>query len=243
MITHNLIKLLFASLLVTLSCAIATADPSEDDSQPTNMRPNLISQSRVEFVGGASSGGTKLGINYIVSPKFLIGLFGQNLNELSSSEGGDLDNGQYYKTTSGFSAKALLIATKYFLNEKGIESKGWFVSGQLGRVWGKYEFSQDRYERDNGFVGGTFFGIDKKIAESSSVYKTADTEVVRASVGYSIPWIDGNLLKGISLQIHGGLEINSLPENQYLTNKFGTRNVGEDVKKTFFGEIALGAYF
>lgn len=229
-----------ALLAVTFS---AQANLVEDENHLPYAKPNKIAQSHFELLAGFTAGGPKIGVNYIVNPKLLIGIFSQNLTQLAHSEGGDLDNGQYYKTTSGFSAKATLISAKYFLNDAGIESKSWFLSGQLGRAWGKYELTQDRFERDNGFIGSEFLGIDKKLAESSNAYKTADTEIFRASIGYAIPWIDGNLLKGISVQIHGGIEINSLPENQYLSNNFGTRNVGEDVKKTIFGELAIGAYF
>ncbi len=218
-------------------------DDAKDDTAESNTKPNLLSRSRIELIGGATNVGNRIGVNYVLKPNLLIGVIAHNQDKLSHSEGGDLDNGQYYKTTSGFSGKAILLSAKYFLKTEGIETKGWFINGELGRSWGKYELSQDRYERDNGFVGNTFFGIDKKLAESSSDYKSVDTNIVRASIGYAIPWIDGNLLKGVSFQAKLGLESNSLPENQYLTNKFGSRNVGEDVKNLFFGELALGAYF
>lgn len=209
----------------------------------SNTRPNSIAQSHIELIGGATNAGNRLGVNYVLKSNLLIGIIAHTQSKLSYHEGGDLDNGQYYKTTSGFSGKAVLISAKYFLKPEGIATKGWFINGELGRSWGKYELSQDRYERDNGVFGNTFFGIDKKLAESSSDYQSADTNIARASIGYAIPWVDGNLLKGVSFQVKLGVESNSLPENQYLTNKFGSQNVGEDVKSLFFGELALGAYF
>ena len=234
-------RLIFVILLITSVSTLAQSDEEQTPREYT--KPNFIAHSRIETLGGATTSGNKIGVNYVVTPRLLVGVFTQNTNKLDHSEGGDLDAGQYYKTTSGFSGKAILISAKYFLKESGIQSSGWFLSGQVGRSWGKYELSQDRYERDHGFLGNAFLGIDKKVAESSSEYKTADSDIARASLGYAIPWIDGNLLKGVSLQIHAGAEANSLPENQYLSNNFGRRNVGDDVKNMFFGEIALGAYF
>lgn len=213
------------------------------DTIESNTRPNQIARSHIELIGGATNAGNRLGINYVLKSNLLLGIIAHNQSKLSRQEGGDLDNGQYYKTTSGFSGKAILFSAKYFLKSEGITIKGWFVNAELGRSWGKYELSQDRYERDNGVIGNTFFGIDKKLAESSSDYRSIDTNIARASIGYAIPWVDGNLLKGISLQVKLGLENNSLPENQYLTNKFGSQNVGDDVKSIAFGELALGAYF
>lgn len=216
---------------------------SNDTETSSNSKPNFIAQSNFEILGGATTAGNKLGINYVVNRRLLVGITNQSTSKLNYSEGGDLDAGHYYKTTSGFSGKAILVNAKYFFKDSGIQSSGWFVSGQAGRSWGKYELSQDRYERDNGFLGNAFLGIDKKLAETSSDYKSVDTDIARASLGYAIPWVDGNLLKGVNLQMHVGAEINSLPENQYLSNKFGTRNVGSDIKNIGFAEIALGAYF
>lgn len=236
-------KSIFCSLLLFVFTLNAFANEDIDQTPSSNVKPNLIGQSRIEILGGATTAGNKLGIHYIVNPRLLVGLFTQNTSKLNHQEGGDLDGGQYYSTTSGFSGKAILVSAKYFLKDSGIQTSGWFVSGQLGRSWGKYKLSQDRYERDHGFLGNAFLGIDKKIAESSSEYKSADPNIARVSIGYAIPWVDGTLLKGISLQIHAGAEANSLPENQFLSNKFGSRNVGEDAKNLLFGEIALGAYF
>lgn len=234
---------LILSFLFLFIASFTSAQTQADETAHEYVKPNHLAQSRVELLGAATTAGNKLGINYVVTPRLLIGIFAQNNSKLSHSEGGDLDAGQYFKTTSGFSGKAVLVSAKYFLKDSGITASGWFVSGQAGRSWGKYELSQDRYERDHGFLGNAFLGIDKKVAESSSDYKSADTNIARASLGYAIPWIDGILLKGVSLQIHAGAETNSLPESQYLENKFGRRNVGEDVKNMFFAEAALGAYF
>lgn len=230
-------------ILFSLSPLIHASEFDEDSWGASASTQTPIARSRIEVIAAGTTSGTQLGVNYVLTSKLLIGIFSQKKNHLKYSEGGDLDAGQYYKTTSGFSGQALLLTAKYYLSQDGISKRGWFTSGYLGRSWGKYELSQERYERDNGFIGNQFFGIDKKLAESDSNFKSADTEILRAGVGYTIPWTDGNLLKGVSVQIQAGAELNSLPNNQRLSNKFGTQDVGNDAKKTIFAEIALGAYF
>lgn len=230
-------------ILLSLTLLTQASEFDEDSTVASASIQSPIARSRIEIIAAGTTSGTQLGVNYVLTPKFLIGIFSQKINQLKYSEGGDLDAGQYYKTTSGFSGQALLLTAKYFLSEDGITKRGWFTSGYLGRSWGKYELSQERYERDNGFIGNQFFGIDKKLAESDSHFKSADTEILRAGFGYAIPWTDGNLLKGVSVQIQAGAELNALSESQRLSNKFGTQDVGTDAKKTLFAEIALGAYF
>ncbi|GEM_PF-5355277 len=230
-------------ILFTLSLCTQASEFDEDSSFANTSIQNPIAQSRIELIAAGTTSGTQLGVSYVLTPKLLIGIVSQKTNHLKFSEGGDLDAGQYYKTTSGFSGQALLLTAKLFLSQEGITKRGWFTSGHAGRSWGKYELTQERYERDNGFIGNQFFGIDKKLADSDSRFQSANTEIFRVGLGYCVPWTDGNLLKGVSVQIQAGAETNSLPENLPLSNKFGTQDVGADTKKTVFAEIALGAYF
>jgi hypothetical protein len=216
---------------------------AETAQEQTAPKENILKSARVEVMLNSFSGANGVAAGWIVSPQIIISLFTQSRDTRSSQQGGDLDNGQYFATTSGYNGRSVLLGGKYYFKKEGFQKKGWFTGAQVGRSWGKYELSTDRYERDNGWLGNTFFGIDKKIAESDSAVKIADTEIARIGIGYAIPWIDGNLLKGVSVQFEGGFEHNSITDNQTLSTKFGTKNVGADLKHTVYGHIGLGAYF
>lgn len=184
-----------------------------------------------------------LSLHWAQSKRLLLGVSTKKVTAMDHSKGGDLDNGKYFDSSYGYQGNAVLADAKYFFKNEGIQTRGWFVQGQIGRSWGKYSYSQDRYERDNGLLGNIFLGIDKKLVESDTREKLSDSNVMRASAGYYLPWIDGNLIKGISVQILGGLESSALTKSQYLSTKWSTKNVSAEVGSMAFLEASINAHF
>lgn len=246
--TFRLIAFILAlSFLTHLQAEVidSTEEPTEAEKKAMSSKSRLtkMGDSHVELKGSYFSGsGEMYSISWVVNPHVIIGIQRQRLSNLRTTSGGDLDAGQWYSSQSGYSGQAAFVGGKYFFNPAGIQVRGWFASLQVGRIWGKYEFSQDRYERENGFLG-QIFGVDKKLAESSQVSKPQDGDIARASMGYIFPWLAQRYLDGLSIQVQLGLESNSLPNSQSLSTKFSTRQVGDDIKFPVFAELGIAAYF
>ncbi len=247
---NAILKFTVLSLLLT-SISYSAQDDIESETPvfnrdelyiPKDNKTNIIGKSKIEIIAHGATRGAMVTFNYIINPQLLVGVSSQNEGVARDEKGGDLDAGQYYMTSYGYSGSAALVGAKYFLKDYGIPAHGLFLASQLGRRWGRYTFSQERYSRENGFLN-QLFGDDKKLMESSSDQASTSGNILRALVGYTAPFVDGILLKGVALQLQAGFEANDLPESKYLTTKFSQKDVGAEFKTSVYVDFSVAAYF
>lgn len=247
----KLFLIIYLSLALSAPIYAAEVIDSTEESLPSSssnssskiIKFNKLANSHFEISGSLVNGlGTGATLNWIINPKILVGIQSHRQATTNSQAGGDLDAGQYYSSKWGFSGQTALITVKYFFDNSGIQSRGFFASAQTGRIWRKYEFSQEQFARENGFLGN-LFGIDKKLIDSSEAQVHEDGTLTRIGLGYSFPWLARYYLDGLSIQLQMGYEYTTLAASQSISTKFESRKIGSDYKPLTFTELAIAIYF
>lgn len=190
---------------------------------------------------GVSSAGA-LSFTYNVTPKFGVGFWtGSIKKELYSSEGGNLDAGQYYSQTADLSGAANGLQLIYRPGDKTLAESGFY----LGLAWGVFKGSVDytwgRYDRDPAFI---IIGSDHRLLEQGSNSHSLTQTYLEPQLHYQYLISGSGVVKNFFLDILLEEKVNFVGQTD--TFKAGssgpTPTVSSDLRELGLG-LGVGASF
>jgi hypothetical protein len=180
-------KVLFIGLLSPM--ALAQSPDQSTSATKLSIPATEFASHKTYFSSGFRTSlfgsGLMFGYQRLITPRLAIGGSLSGTTGTVDSEGGDLDNGQFYKDKLETKTTTLDLLGTFYFRENGYAKWGFFLRGGVGHAWNRAVAGWGRYDRDPGFF---IIGDEKRLRESGEVKAEWDSTYARLGAYYQFLW-------------------------------------------------------